>query len=324
MKKTVVIGITSGIAAYKSLALIESLKQAGITVIIIMTKHATQMVNPNDFEKASGNRVFIDLFEKEFDYRKILKTRKVNHIEIADKADLLVIVPATANIIAKFAHGLADDFLTTTTLAVTVPILVCPSMNVNMWNNPLVQENIHKLRTLGFQIIEPEAGMLACGYEGKGRLREATFIRDEVIKRLHNTDVLRGKRVIITSGGTNEKIDDVRFITNRSSGKMGAAIAEACHLRGAEVLLLRSKTAVLPRYLMKEKVFSTAGDLYNLINENIWDCDIFFHVAAVADFQVVKPRIGKISSDKSLTVKLEPQIKILDQLKKMNPDIKLM
>lgn len=323
MKKTVLIGITSGIAAYKSLDLIKLLKQAGVYVVVIMTYHATKMVNPRDFEKATENKVFFDLFEKEFDYREILKTRKVDHIELADKADLLVIVPATANVIAKLAHGLADDFLTTTTLAVTAPILICPSMNVNMWNNPLVQENILKLQTLGYQIVEPASGMLACGYEGKGRLEEAAFIRDEIINRLNNTDLLKGKKVIVTAGGTIEKIDDVRFVTNRSSGKMGVAIAEACYLRGAEILLLRAKSAVAPRYLIKEKLFTTADDLYELIKENVENYDVFYHVAAVSDFYVKKPYKGKILSDRPTTILLTPQPKILDQIKKLNPKITL-
>lgn len=323
MKKIVLIGITSGIAAYKSLDLIKLLKEVGINVVVIMTYHATKMVNPDDFERVTGNRVFFDLFEKGFDYREILRTRKVDHIDLADKADLMVIVPATANMIAKLAHGLADDFLTTTALAVTAPILICPSMNVNMWNNPLVQENIVKLQTLGYQIVEPASGMLACGYEGKGRLEEVTFIRDEIINRLNNTDLLKGKKVIVTAGGTIEKIDDVRFVTNRSSGKMGVAIAEACYLRGAEVLLLRAKTAVTPRYLVKEKLFTTAEELLDLIKENVGNYDIFYHVAAVSDFRVNNPYKGKISSDRSTTIVLKPQPKILDQIKKFNPKVTL-
>ncbi len=321
MSQTVVIGITSGIAAYKSLDLIRLLKKAGFDVFVIMTAHAARMVRPQDFEKASGNKVFRDLFIKNFNYHTILKTRKVDHIELADKADIFVIVPATANIIAKLAHGIADDFLTTTALAVTKPTIIYPSMNVNMWNNPATQENIQKLKKFGYQIVEPVSGMLACGYEGKGKLKDIKLIYDEILQQLNQTQLLKGKKVIVTAGGTNEKIDEVRSITNRSSGKMGVAIAEACHLRGADVLLLRSKTAVGSRYPLSEKIFTSANDLWTLIKENVQSYDILYQVAAVSDFQVTQFFRGKLSSQKPLTIRLKPQIKILDRIKKLRPQI---
>lgn len=323
MKKNVVLGISSGIAAYKCIDLVRLLREDGVSVNVIMTEHASKMLPSSEFEKVSGNKVYIELFEKDFNYRNILKSRKVDHIELAANSELMLIAPATANIIGKLAHGIADDFLTTTALAVTAPIVICPSMNVNMWNNPVVQSNISKLINLGFHIIEPCEGRLACGYEGKGRLAEIADIRDYVISRLKNTGSLKGKKVIVTAGGTSERIDDVRYITNRSSGKMGKAIAEECFLRGADVLLLRSKNTAVSRYPVKQEIFSTADDLFNLIKKYVTSCDYIFHAAAVSDFKVKNDLRGKISSEKSITLVLEPQLKILDQIKKLNPEVLL-
>jgi phosphopantothenoylcysteine decarboxylase/phosphopantothenate--cysteine ligase len=284
-----------------------------------MTKTATEMISKQDFEETSGNKVWVNLFEKNFDYREVLEKRKVEHIELADKTNLMVIVPATANIIGKLAHGIADDFLTTTALAVTCPIIICPSMNVNMWNNQIVQENLSKLKSVGYQVIEPAHGMLACGYEGVGRLEDVEIIKNEVLKQIQRSDSLKGKKIIITAGGTSEKIDEVRFIANRSSGKMGVAIAEECYLRGADVLLLRAKNSVAPRYLIKEKIFNTAEELLLLIKENLKNTDFFYQVAAVSDYKMNRSFKGKISSKKSLKLKLVPQIKIVDQIKRISP-----
>jgi phosphopantothenoylcysteine decarboxylase/phosphopantothenate--cysteine ligase len=319
MKKNILIGVTGGIAAYKVLDLIKLLKKEGHEVFVIMTKGATEMISKQDFEKASGNKVLVNLFEKNFDYREVLEKRNVEHIELADKTDVMVIVPATANIIGKLAHGIADDFLTTIALAMTAPIIICPSMNVDMWNNPIVQENLNKLKSFGYQVIEPAHGMLACGYEGVGRLEDVKIIKNEILKQIKRSDSLKGKKIIITAGGTSEKIDEVRFIANRSSGKMGVAIAEECYSRGADVLLLRAKSSVKPRYLIKEKLFETVEDLFYLIKKNIKDTDIFYQVAAVSDYKVNKSFKGKMSSEKSLELKLVPQIKIVDQIKTISP-----
>ncbi len=319
MKKNILIGVTGGVAAYKVIDLIKLLKNEGHEVFVIMTKGATEMISPKEFEKASGNKVYINLFEKNFDYKEVLRKRKVKHIELADRSDLMVIAPATANIIGKLANGLADDFLTTTALAVTSPIIICPSMNVNMWSNPIVQENLSKLKLFGYQVIEPASGMLACGYEGVGRLENMEIINKEIIKLLKRSDSMKGKKIIITAGGTSEKIDEVRSITNRSSGKMGVALAEECYLRGADVLLLRAKNSVKPRYLIKEKIFETAEELLYLIKVNIKNTNLFFQVAAVSDFKVDKQINGKLSSDRPVGLKLVPQIKIIDQIKKLSP-----
>jgi len=206
MKKNILVGVTGGVAAYKALDLIKLLKSEGCGVFVIMTKGATEMISKKDFEKASGNKVYINLFENNFNYKEVLKNRKVEHIKLADKCDVMVIAPATANIIGKLANGIADDFLTTTALAVTAPIIICPSMNVNMWNNPIVQENLNKLKSVGYQIINPTVGLLACGYEGVGRLEKTETINEEIIKLLKRNNSLKGKKVMITSGGTIEKM----------------------------------------------------------------------------------------------------------------------
>ncbi|MFA6081186.1 MAG: bifunctional phosphopantothenoylcysteine decarboxylase/phosphopantothenate--cysteine ligase CoaBC [Patescibacteria group bacterium] len=323
MKKNILIGVTGGIAAYKILDLIRLLKKEGHSVFVIMTKGATEMFSITNFEKASGNKASVNLFEKNFNYKDVLNNRKVEHIELADKSDVMVIAPATANIIGKLANGIADDFLTTTVLAVTSPIIICPSMNINMWNNPIVQENLAKLKSADYQIIEPTSGILACGYEGMGRLENVEIINKEINKLLDKNDSLKGKKIIITAGGTTEKIDEVRFITNRSSGKMGVAIAEECYLRGADILLFRSKTSVHPRYLIKEKIFNTADELLQLIKANINDTDLFFQTAAVSDYKIDKSFKGKISSEKPLELRLISQIKIIDQVKKLSPETKL-
>lgn len=321
--KTVVLGVTSGIAAYKALDLIKELRQEGVDVFVIMTAKAAKMISPAAFKEASGHKVSLELFEKGFDYKKILQARKVEHIELADKADVLIIAPATANTIAKLAYGFADDFLTTTALATSAPTIICPSMNVKMWNNSIVQENITRLRKRNFHIVEPDSGMLACGYTGVGRLANIKTIKSEILAQLNYTNSLKGKKIIVTAGGTMEKIDDVRYITNRSSGKMGIAIAEECYLRGANVLLLRAKNSVRPRHCIKGEQFTTAEELFSLVKKHAQDYQYFYHTAAIADFSVENKYKGKLSSKQSLAITFKPQIKILDQIKKLNPKIKL-
>lgn len=321
-KKTVVVGITSGIAAYKMLDLIKLLKEDA-NVIVVMTKSASLMVSKEEFEKASRNKVYIDLFEKDFDYKKILKSREVDHIKIADMADLVVVAPATANVIAKMAQGLADDFLTTMLLATQAPIMVFPSMNVHMWANPVVQENVQKLKTIGMQILEPEEGDLACGYHGKGRLPEPSAIYNEVSRILQKTTRLNGKKIIVTAGGTIEPIDGVRFITNKASGKMGVAIAEACFLQGAEVLLIKSKTSVSTHYDIPQIVFETADDLSKILEKEVKSADVIFHSAAVSDFQVEGSKDKKLDSKKDVFLELKVREKIISKIKIWNPKIKL-
>ncbi|RJQ36940.1 bifunctional phosphopantothenoylcysteine decarboxylase/phosphopantothenate--cysteine ligase CoaBC [Candidatus Microgenomates bacterium] len=323
MKKTIILGVTGSIAAYKALKLIELLKKDEIDVFVVMTKSAKKIIEPSIFEKASGKKIYTKLFENGFDPKKVLKERKVGHIELAKKASLMVIAPATANTIAKLANGFADDYLTTVALAFTSQIIICPAMNSNMWENQAVSENINKLKSRGLLIIEPTCGELACGSKGNGRLEDVDIIKDEILRQLNRTTSFKGKKIIVTAGGTIEKIDEIRYITNRSSGKMGARIAEECFLRGANVLLLRAKNAVKPNYLIKEKTFSTSEDLLKLIRENIKDSSIIFHSAAVSDFQVGESFKGKISSNQNLVLKLKPREKIINSIKIINPKIKL-
>ena len=322
-KKTVVVGITSGIAAYKVLDLIKLLWKDQCNVVVVMTKSASQMVSKEEFEKACGNKVYTDLFEKDFDYKKVLQSLEVDHICVADMADVVVIAPATANIIGKMAHGIADDFLTTMLLASQAPILVFPSMNVHMWQHPAVLENVSILRKRGITIIEPDEGALACGYEGKGRLPEVEEIHKEITKLLKKTQSLQGKKIIVTAGGTKEPIDGVRYISNNASGKMGAAIAESCFLQGAEVLLVRSKTSISTRYDIKQILFETADELSEILKREVKKYDVLFQTAAVSDFIVENKNKGKLDSKKSIFLKLSPREKIIAQIKKWHPKITL-
>lgn len=321
MKQTVVVGVTSGIAAVKVPELIRLLRGEGLVVEVVMTASAVKMMGPEEFEKASGHRVYTHLFEENFDYEEILKNRHVEHIDLADRASVIVVCPTTANILAKLATGIADDFLTTTILATRAQVLLCPSMNVHMWNNPVVQENLETLRRRGFYILDPTVGKLACGYEGKGRLEDITHIKDEVMELLRRSNTLKDKRVIVTAGGTVEPIDAVRVMTNRSSGKMGAALADACAERGADVTLVRARSAVSSRNLIKEKIFETAKDLETILQKEVKHADIIFHCAAVSDFTLAKSYEGKLSSEKTHTLKLLPSKKILSLLKQWNPKL---
>lgn len=318
----VVVGITSGIAAYKMPGLVEMLTAAGSVVEVVMTASARKMVDPKEFEAITGRKVHHALFEEGFEYKDILSSRRVDHIALADAADVILIAPATANVIAKLAHGIADDFLTTMVLAGNSPIILSPSMNVHMWNNPVTQQNISILKQRGYSIIPPERGMLACGYEGPGRLPHLRKLREEVLKQIGFSHSLSGKKIIVTAGGTSERIDDARVISNRSSGKMGIALAEACHLRGAEVILLRATSSVAPRYVMREELFETSAELRTLLKKMVKVGDVVFHCAAVSDFKPAAVS-GKISSKKKIAVEFIPEKKIITEIKKWNPDIVL-
>jgi phosphopantothenoylcysteine decarboxylase/phosphopantothenate--cysteine ligase len=303
------LGITSGIAAFKTIDLIKLLRKEKVSVHVIMTQSATHMVDEKELEQVSGNKVWRELYEQNFDYKKILTTRKVDHIDVADTADLFVIAP---------------DFLTTTALAVSCPTIIFPSMNLHMWQHPSVQENIQKLRSFGYTVIDPESGPLACGYEGKGRLPDIKVIAEIIQKALKKTQVLKGKKILVTFGGTQEKVDDVRYLTNKSSGKMGAALADAAALAGAEVTTLRAKSAVQARYAHKDELFETADELEALMKRYVLDMDILFHVAAVSDFQLKRGKYnGKISSNASVSLELVPRPKIINNIKKWNPHITL-
>lgn len=279
MAKTVGIGITGGIASYKIAELVSKLKTNGIDVIVMMTEGATRFICPLTFKTLSGREVATDLWSESQEY-------KVQHIGIAEQLDLLVIAPATANFIAKMAHGMADDLLSTVVLANTAPLLVVPSMNTNMYKNPIVQDNIRTLQAYGYHIQDPESGMLACGVVGKGRLPEVDAIYNEVMKLLNPRTDMAGKRVLVNAGSTCEDIDPVRFIGNRGTGRMGYAIArEACE-RGADVILVSGKTHLdIPANVKFVEVWS-AEEMCQVMLKYQPVCDIIIGAAAVGDFRL--------------------------------------
>ncbi|MCL4338548.1 bifunctional phosphopantothenoylcysteine decarboxylase/phosphopantothenate--cysteine ligase CoaBC [Patescibacteria group bacterium] len=320
----IVIGVSSGIAGYKVVDLINILtKGRNIEVHVLMTDNAVKMFGAAMFERATGNKVFSDIISSGFDYRKILEERRVEHIRLADMADVFVVAPATANVIGKMAGGIADDFLTTTLLATTAPVLVCPSMNPHMLAHKSVRGNLRKLQDLGYIIVSPDRGPLACGYEGAGRFPRVEKIAEEIFGILKYRQKLAGKKIVVTAGGTAEYIDTVRVITNRGSGKMGAAIAGVCRIQGADVLLLRAGNSVLPGIPVPERLFETAKDLENLLRKYSSKYDVLFHTAAVSDF-IPEKKVGyKLDSNKPLTLKMEPSPKILHMIKKWNPYILL-
>ncbi len=321
MKPTVLLGVTGGIAAVKVPALIAKLQNRGLVVETILTPSAARIIDSQEIKNLTGKRPYTTLFPRSFSADTILNTRHVEHIDLADRASLYVIVPATANSIAKLAHGIADDYLTTTALAVTCPVLVCPSMNVHMWHHPTTQENVAKLRHLGYHIAGPARGMLACGYEGTGRLIDTAMLTQTIVSFSSVAKPLLGKNALVTAGGTIEPIDDVRMITNKSSGKMGVAMAHALVQAGATVILLRSRTSVSPELAMQEEEFDTAESLEKRMKKYLPTMDICIHAAAVSDFSVKNARHGKTSSDTPLSLELEPRKKILDSIKRIHPSV---
>lgn len=322
--KNIVIGVTGGIACYKVLDLIKELRKLRANVHVIMTKHATKFVDVKEFEKATGSAVQTDLFDPNIDYKDYIKKNKgIKHISLADIADLFLICPATANIIAKIANGIADDLLSTSIMATIAPVLICPAMNVKMWKNPITQENIEKLRKLKYEFIDPEYGELACGYKGIGRLAESSNIMDRMGIIVERRSDLKGKRILVTAGATSEEIDPVRIITNKSSGKMGVYIAEQAFLRGADVTLIRGINSVEPQYHFDDIQINSVKDLFDKIKKNIGDVDIMIHAAAVSDFAINNKSNNKIRSNENLHLELTPTTKIFENIKKINDDILL-
>lgn len=320
-RKKIIIGISGGIAAVKIPELIKKLRSFNTEIDVILTRSAAKITTNDTYQKLVGvKNVFTSLFPSTFDPDIVLKKRKVEHIELAQTSNLIIIAPATGNIIAKIANGIADDYLTTVVLAATCPIVLCPSMNVYMWWNPITQQNIQKLKDRGMRIIYPDSGMLACGYEGQGRLANLDVIVSEINHYFQQTAQLTGKTVLVTAGGTREPIDDIRYLTNRSSGKMGIALADACYQRGARVILLRAKSSVSPRYNVEQYEFTSANELENLLKRQIMKANICFHTAAVSDYYIHNQQ-GKIDSTKHYALLLTPRPKILNKLKQWNPRV---
>lgn len=294
--KNIVLGITGGIAAYKACELTRLMRKSGANVHVIMTKGAAEFVAPLTLQTLSRNPVHTDLFS-------LTQEAEVGHISLADRADLFVIAPSTANLIGKIAGGIADDLLTTTIMATRVPVLLAPAMNCNMYENPIVQENMNKLKGYGYHFIDSETGELACGYEGKGRMAEPGDIMEEIETILSPKD-LKGERIVVTAGPTYEAIDPVRFIGNRSSGKMGYALARMALRRGAEVTLISGPSSLLPPRGIRYISVESAEEMRKAVTANLKDATIVIMAAAVADYrpnkavsEKMKKGAGSISLD---------------------------
>ncbi|HAM36363.1 MAG TPA: bifunctional phosphopantothenoylcysteine decarboxylase/phosphopantothenate--cysteine ligase CoaBC [Elusimicrobia bacterium] len=322
--KIILFGISSGIAAFKIVSLIRHFKRHGHESIVLMTEHAVQMIPPAQFEKASGNKVAYRLFPEGFDYKAVLRRRRVEHISLAEKAALICIAPATANIIAKLAHGIADDLLGTVVLATQAPVLICPSMNPNMWNKPITQSNVNRLIAMGYHVLKPASGRLACGAQGLGRLPSPASIRKEIIKMLDHGKQFAGKRIIVTAGGTEEPVDAVRILGNRSSGKMGVCLAEELSSRGAEVTLIHGRMEVWPCRPMKLIRTMRVEEMAQALRRVVANNDALVHAAAVGDFRARSPLAGKMDSKRAeRALELVRTPKIIDTIKRLNPNIVL-
>ena len=312
-KKCVVVGVSGGVAVYKALDVISRLRKKDVEVHVIMTKSATEFVTPLSFLSLSQNMVITDMFAEP-------KAWEIQHISLAKKADLMLIVPATANIIGKVANGIADDMLSTTIMATKAPVVFCPAMNTNMYENPIVQRNISLLKELGYEFIEPASGRLACGDEGKGKLQDTEIIAEETLRRLHSTNDLVGKKVVVTAGPTMVPIDPVRILTNRSSGKMGYSIAEEARDRGAEVVLISGPTSLRKPNGIKVIDIKTNEDMFNAIKNEFEDADIVIKSAAVADYKAKNyssEKIKKTGDDLNLIFERDRDIlKTLGDMKK--------
>ena len=306
MKKNVLIGITGGIAAYKICELVSKLKKANYDVQVIMTKNATKFITPLTLETLSKNRVVVDMFDNIYEY-------DVKHISVAKKADVFVVAPASANVIAKLANGICDDFLTTTFLSCTCPKLVCPAMNTNMYLNPITLNNINKLENYHINVVKPESGLLACNDIGIGRLPQIDIIFDQITSLLSEKP-LENKKVLVTAGATIEAIDKVRYLTNHSSGKMGYALAKQASLLGADVTLVSANTNLIPSNLYNIINVTSARDMYEQTTSIYKDFDYVIMAAAVSDFTITNYKDYKIKKENNLGIELTKTKDILDYL----------
>ena len=296
--KHIVVGITGGIAAFKTCQMVSDLTKK-YEVQVIMTPHATNFIHPLTFETLTGRKCLIDTFDRNFSY-------EVEHISVAKWADAFVVAPATANVIAKFAHGICDDMLTTTFLACKAPKVIAPAMNTNMYDNPITQQNLQSLRSLGMQIVEPVSGLLACGDTGRGKMADIDIIEEAVEMALHVDKPLAGRRVLVTAGPTQEAMDPVRYITNHSSGKMGYEVARAARNLGAEVTLVSGQCGLKPPYGMETVSVISAEDMYEAVTSRAADCDYVVMAAAVADYTpavTADEKIKKKDDDMSIALK---------------------
>ena len=306
--KTVLLGVTGGIAAYKAAYLASALVKLHANVEVIMTEHATRFIAPLTFEQLTGRRCMVDTFDRNFSHQ-------VEHIALADRTDLVLIAPATANVCAKLAHGLADDMLTTTVLACTCPKLIAPAMNTHMFENPVTQDNLDILRRYGWEVIAPGSGHLACGAVGPGRMPEPQELVEHILRSIALPHDLKGKQVLVTAGPTQEALDPVRYLTNHSTGKMGYAIAKMAMLRGAQVTLVSGPTA-LPRPPFVEVVdVVSAQDMFEAVSQRQEQSDLIFKAAAVADYTPTGYSDDKIKKkDSDLSIPLQRTRDILQYL----------
>lgn len=306
--KTVLLGVSSSIAAYKICNLARMLTKLGADVHVAMTPNTQNFVPPLTFETLTQHKCLIDTFDRNFEY-------SVEHVSIAKKADIAVIAPATANVIGKIANGIADDMLTTTVMACTCKKIIAPAMNHNMFHNPIVQDNLEKLKKFGYEIIEPVKGMLANRDIGDGKLPDEETLLEYIVREIAFEKDLAGKKLLVTAGATRESIDPVRFITNHSSGKMGYAIARAAMLRGAEVTVVAAHTDVEPPMFVNVVPVQSAEDMFNAVTERADDMDIIIKAAAVADYTPVTTADSKIKkSDDDMKIELKRTKDILKHL----------
>ena len=297
--KTVLLGVTGSIAAYKIAYLASTLKKRRADVHVLMTKNATNFINPITFETLTGNKCLVDTFDRNFQFQ-------VEHVSIAKKADVVMIAPASANVIGKLAHGIADDMLTTTIMACKCKKFISPAMNTNMFENPVVQDNLKILEHYGYEVITPASGYLACGDTGAGKMPEPETLLAYIEREAACEKDLKGKKILVTAGPTQESIDPVRYITNHSSGKMGYAIAKAAMLRGADVTLVSGRTAIEPPMFVKVVPVVTAKDMYEAVASVSDEQDIIIKAAAVADYRPAKVSDEKVKkSDGQMSIELE-------------------
>ena len=302
-----VLGVTGGIACYKAVELVRLLVKDGFVVQVIMTRGAMEFVTPLTFQTLSGMPVATETFN-------LTQESEIGHINLADSADLFVIAPATANVIGKIAAGIADDLLTTVLMATKAPVLIAPAMNIHMYENPILQENVRKLRRLGYHFIEPAEGYLACGYEGKGRLPEPEKILEEIRRLLKKKDLV-GEKLLITAGPNREPLDPVRYLSNRSSGKMGYALARAAIRRGAEVALISGPTELEPPAGARLTSVTTAAEMRHAVLEEFSGCTAVIMAAAVSDYRPVDFARKKIKRGKGpIELRLEPNPDILKEI----------
>lgn len=276
--KTVVLGVTGSIAAYKIASLASALKKLHANVHVIMTKNATNFINPITFETLTGNKCLVDTFDRNFEFQ-------VEHVSVAKQADVVMIAPATANIIGKLAHGLADDMLTTTVMACKCKKYISPAMNTNMLTNPIVQDNLKSLQHYGYEVIDSASGYLACGDTGAGKMPEPETLLQYILKEIAFEKDLKGKKILVTAGPTQESVDPVRYLTNHSSGKMGYALAKTAMLRGADVTLVSGRTVLDAPMFVKYVPVVSAQDMYEAVTERSTEQDIIIKAAAVADYR---------------------------------------